>query len=171
MPVPVGQLALVELTVTVAVKLGESLGVQTQVGGRQEPLETADRTVIREFAEETGLAIRVLGLAYVAESFDASKYQDDYRNNVMRIIKAKLKGKKVEVAEPEEPEATPVVDLMAKVIWAWRACPGSLPSEQTCSTTCPADLLGGASGPCTALRAASASVFPVGWATWSRAVS
>ena len=41
-------------------------------GGRQEPQETADRTVIREFAEETGLAVRPNGLAYVAESFDAS---------------------------------------------------------------------------------------------------
>jgi 8-oxo-dGTP diphosphatase len=41
-------------------------------GGRQEPAETADRTVIREFAEETGLTVRVNGLAYVAESFDAS---------------------------------------------------------------------------------------------------
>ena len=41
-------------------------------GGRGEPLETADRTVVREFAEETGLAIAVHDLAYVAESFDAS---------------------------------------------------------------------------------------------------
>jgi ADP-ribose pyrophosphatase YjhB (NUDIX family) len=41
-------------------------------GGRAEPAETADRTVIREFAEETGLTVRVNGLAYVAESFDSS---------------------------------------------------------------------------------------------------
>jgi non-homologous end joining protein Ku len=33
----------------------------------------------------------------------------------MRIIKAKMKGKKVEVAETEEPVATPVVDLMARL--------------------------------------------------------
>jgi len=32
-------------------------------GGRQEPAETADRTAIREFAEETGLTVRVNGLA------------------------------------------------------------------------------------------------------------
>jgi len=51
----------------------------------------------------------------LTESFDASKYQDDYRENLMRIIKAKLKGKKVETAEPTEPEATPVVDLMARL--------------------------------------------------------
>ena len=51
----------------------------------------------------------------LTESFDASKYEDDYRANLMRIIKAKLKGKKVEVTEPTEPEATPVVDLMARL--------------------------------------------------------
>jgi DNA end-binding protein Ku len=51
----------------------------------------------------------------LTEAFDASKYQDDYRVNLMRIIKAKLKGKKVEAAEPTEPEATPVVDLMARL--------------------------------------------------------
>jgi ADP-ribose pyrophosphatase YjhB (NUDIX family) len=41
-------------------------------GGRQEEHETCDLTVVREFREETGLAVRVRGLAYVAESFDAS---------------------------------------------------------------------------------------------------
>lgn len=41
-------------------------------GGRQEERECADATVVREFAEETGLAVSVRGLAYVAESFDAS---------------------------------------------------------------------------------------------------
>lgn len=51
----------------------------------------------------------------LTEEFDPSKYQDDYRENLMRIINAKLKGKKVEVAEPEEPEATAVVDLMARL--------------------------------------------------------
>jgi ADP-ribose pyrophosphatase YjhB (NUDIX family) len=39
-------------------------------GGRQEPPETVEAAVIREFAEETGLTVRVKGLAYVAESFD-----------------------------------------------------------------------------------------------------
>lgn len=51
----------------------------------------------------------------LTERFDASKYEDDYRANLMRIIKAKMKGKKVEAAEPTEPEATQVVDLMARL--------------------------------------------------------
>ena len=54
-------------------------------------------------------------ISNLTESFDASKYEDDYRANLMRIIRAKMKGKKVEVTEPAEPEATPVVDLIARL--------------------------------------------------------
>ena len=36
----------------------------------------------------------------LAHPFDASKYVDDYRDNLLRIINAKLKGEKIEVAEP-----------------------------------------------------------------------
>ena len=32
--------------------------------------------------------------------FDPSKYVDDYRANLMKIIRAKTKGKKVETAKP-----------------------------------------------------------------------
>jgi ADP-ribose pyrophosphatase YjhB (NUDIX family) len=39
-------------------------------GGRQESPETVEAAVVREFAEETTLAVRVMRLAYVAESFD-----------------------------------------------------------------------------------------------------
>lgn len=47
--------------------------------------------------------------------FDPAKYEDEYHANLMRIIKAKMKGKKVEVEEPETPERTQVVDLMARL--------------------------------------------------------
>jgi len=63
--------------------------------------------------QELQMAEQLIG--NLTEGFDASKYQDDYRANLMRIIKAKMKGKKVEAAEPTEPEATPVVDLMARL--------------------------------------------------------
>ena len=39
-------------------------------GGRQESPETVEAAVMREFREETGLVVRITGLAYVAESFD-----------------------------------------------------------------------------------------------------
>jgi len=54
-------------------------------------------------------------IANLAEPFTPAKYKDDYRENLERIIKAKLKGKKVKLDEREEPESTPVVDLMARL--------------------------------------------------------
>ena len=51
----------------------------------------------------------------LAEKFDPSKYTDDYRANLMKIIRAKMKGKKIDVAEPEERESTQVVALMARL--------------------------------------------------------
>ena len=51
----------------------------------------------------------------LAESFDPSRYTDDYRANLMKIIRAKMKGKKIEVAEPEERESTQVVDLITRL--------------------------------------------------------
>ena len=51
----------------------------------------------------------------LSQPFDPSKYIDDHRANLMKIIRAKLKGKKIEVSEPEERETTQVVDLMARL--------------------------------------------------------
>lgn len=52
----------------------------------------------------------------LAEPFDPTRYTDDYRANLMRIIKAKMKGKKPKLEEPEE--ASPdsgVLDLMSRL--------------------------------------------------------
>lgn len=51
----------------------------------------------------------------LTQAFDPSKYTDDYAANLRKIIRAKMKGKKIEVAEPEERESTQVVDLMARL--------------------------------------------------------
>jgi len=54
-------------------------------------------------------------VAHLAEAFEPEKYTDDYRANLMKIIHAKMKGQKIETAEPEEPESTKVLDLMSKL--------------------------------------------------------
>jgi DNA end-binding protein Ku len=51
----------------------------------------------------------------MADEFQPEKYSDKYKDNLMAIINAKLAGQKIEVEEPEEPEATNVVDLMARL--------------------------------------------------------
>jgi DNA end-binding protein Ku len=55
-------------------------------------------------------------VANLAEPFDPSRYTDDYRANLMRVIKAKMKGKKPKLAEPErETEDSGVLDLMSRL--------------------------------------------------------
>ena len=51
----------------------------------------------------------------LADEFKPEKYSDEYKDNLMKIINAKLKGKKIEVVEPEEPEPTNVIDLMTRL--------------------------------------------------------
>jgi DNA end-binding protein Ku len=51
----------------------------------------------------------------LAASFDPTKYHDQYRQNLMRIIQARLKGKKAHLAAPAEPRQAEVVDLMERL--------------------------------------------------------
>jgi DNA end-binding protein Ku len=54
-------------------------------------------------------------IANLTDTFDPTKYVDDYRANLMKIIRAKMKGKAIEIEEPEERESTQVVDLIARL--------------------------------------------------------
>jgi DNA end-binding protein Ku len=52
----------------------------------------------------------------LAESFDPARYTDDYRANLMKVIKAKMKGKKPRLEEPEgETPDSGVLDLMSRL--------------------------------------------------------
>jgi len=51
----------------------------------------------------------------LAAEWDPSKYTDEYRDNLMRVIKAKMKGKKIEVEAEAEPREAKVVDLMERL--------------------------------------------------------
>jgi DNA end-binding protein Ku len=52
----------------------------------------------------------------LAEAFDPSKYTDEYRANLMKVIKAKMRGKKIKLEEPEgEPVDSGVLDLMSRL--------------------------------------------------------
>ena len=55
-------------------------------------------------------------IANLAEPFDPEKYTDDYRANLLKVIRAKMKGKKIEVEEPEAlPDDRQVLDLMSRL--------------------------------------------------------
>jgi DNA end-binding protein Ku len=51
----------------------------------------------------------------LADSWDPSQYTDQYRDNLMKIIKAKLKGKEPHLVEHVEPRDADVVDLMERL--------------------------------------------------------
>jgi DNA end-binding protein Ku len=52
----------------------------------------------------------------LAEPFDPERYTDDYRSNLMKLIRAKMKGKKVTAAEPlPDDEDSKVLDLMSRL--------------------------------------------------------
>ena len=51
----------------------------------------------------------------LAAKWEPSKYTDEYRDNLMRIIKGKVKGKKVHLESKPEPRDAKVVDLMERL--------------------------------------------------------
>ncbi len=51
----------------------------------------------------------------LAASWDPAKYTDDYRENLMKVIRAKLKGKPAKLTSPEEKQSAEVVDLMERL--------------------------------------------------------
>jgi len=82
----------------------------------EELVETSELTFPTDAAvrpQELQMATQLV--ENLSAPFDPSKYTDDYHDNLMKIIRAKMKGKKIEVEEPEEPEGTQVVDLMARL--------------------------------------------------------
>lgn len=55
-------------------------------------------------------------IASLEEPFSPDKYTDEYRANLMRIIKAKMKGKEINLeTEEKEPADAQVLDLMARL--------------------------------------------------------
>jgi len=64
--------------------------------------------------QELQMAEQLVG--NLAEPFDPTRYTDEYRANLMKIIKAKMKGRKVKLEEPEgEAPDSDVLDLMSRL--------------------------------------------------------
>ena len=64
--------------------------------------------------QELQMAEQLVG--NLAGPFDPSRYTDEYRANLMRVIKARMKGKKVNLEEPAaETHDSGVLDLMSRL--------------------------------------------------------
>ena len=73
-----------------------------------------------EFPSDAGIRKPELDMAKalvnnLAAEWDPAKYVDQYRENLLRIIQGKLKGKKVDLEEVAEPRQAEVVDLMERL--------------------------------------------------------
>jgi DNA end-binding protein Ku len=51
----------------------------------------------------------------LAAAWDPEKYTDEYRENLMKVIQSKVKGKKIHLEPAEEPRQAEVVDLMERL--------------------------------------------------------
>jgi DNA end-binding protein Ku len=51
----------------------------------------------------------------LAADWSPEKYTDDYRDNLMKVIRAKMKGRSVKLTEKEEPQSAEVIDLMERL--------------------------------------------------------
>jgi DNA end-binding protein Ku len=63
--------------------------------------------------KELGMATSLV--ESLAGEWSPEKYTDDYRENLMRVIKAKMKGKKADLVVEEPPRDAKVVDLMERL--------------------------------------------------------
>ena len=73
-----------------------------------------------EFPGDAGMRKPELDMAKslvnnLAAEWDPKKYTDQYRENLLKLIQAKLKGKKVDLEEAAEPRQAEVVDLMERL--------------------------------------------------------
>lgn len=72
------------------------------------------------FPSGKGLKKKELDMAtslveHLAAEWQPDKYVDDYRDNLMRVIKAKVKGKPADLVTEEVPRDSNVVDLMERL--------------------------------------------------------
>lgn len=99
-----------------AVEVIENAIVLTVMRFADELVDTSDL----EFPSGEGVRKAELDMAKalvnsLAAEWDASKYTDQYRENLMRVIQAKVKGKEVDLEPAEEPRQAEVVDLMERL--------------------------------------------------------
>ena len=72
----------------------------------------------------------------LSATWEPEKYTDEYRDNLMRVIKGKLKGKTPRLKERETPHQAEVVDLMARLRASLEGTKkGKAGGEKTSSTT------------------------------------
>lgn len=67
----------------------------------------------------------------LADKWDPSQYTDEYRKNLMKIIKARMKGKTASLKAAPEPQQAEVVDLMERLRESLQGAGGARRTKKT----------------------------------------
>ena len=115
--VGIGKIIIRETQHLVGIKVVDEALVLETMRFADELVDAAELTFpSSDIVRPQELAMAEQLVTNLAEPFDPSKYTDEYRANLMRIIKAKMKGKKIKLEEPEEvPADAKVIDLMSRL--------------------------------------------------------
>ncbi len=79
----------------------------------------------RETVRKAELDMAKMLIENLAAEWDPAKYTDEYRDNLMTLIKARIKGQKPKLPEAEAPPEGKVVDLMERLKKSLEASRGS----------------------------------------------
>jgi DNA end-binding protein Ku len=80
----------------------------------------------------------------LADTWDPSQYTDEYRENLMKIIRARMKGREPKLVEHVEPQQAEVVDLMERLRRSLQgAAPGKSSKKAKATKTAKARKTGG----------------------------
>jgi DNA end-binding protein Ku len=97
--------------------------------------ELVDRSQLefpaREKVRKAELDMAKMLIDNLAADWDPSKYTDEYRDNLMKLIKARIKGEKPKLPPAEAPPEGKVVDLMERLRQSLEASQGSKKSSGT----------------------------------------
>jgi DNA end-binding protein Ku len=77
------------------------------------------------------LTMAVTLVENLADTWDPNQFTDEYRENLMKIIKAKLKGKEPRLTEHVEPQQAEVVDLMERLRQSLQGAGGGAKARKT----------------------------------------
>ena len=112
----VGKIILRDAQHLAAIEVIEDALVLTMMRFADELAELDDF----KFPSATGLRKPELTMARqlvenLSSSWDPAKYTDEYRDNLMRVIQGKLKGRKPKLQARDTPQQAAVIDLMSRL--------------------------------------------------------
>jgi len=114
--------------------IGDAM-VLTMMRYAEELVDVGDFSFPRTEIRKPELQMARTLVEQLADNWDPSQYTDEYRANLMKIIKAKLKGKEPKLTEHVEPRQAEVVDLMERLRQSLQGAGGGRGSAKSAKKT------------------------------------